>query len=461
MDYTIAFMTERGAAVAYALVTLGERMSPYSRVFVFVVFAILALSFWATTGALYWEYSEDWRRPQFEGTLWFDLMTHYSHMFLFFPLFGTVALFAFYLPATAFVDMYWRPADQPGHEIPHAKLRFIGGFLGAAAVSTGLAYGLSLGNEASLWQIKPELLREGGSDGRVCALLGPDGACQRVTFPTGLANVRRVSQDRERITDLKRTCGRDPLIEQINGPEPKRYCFVTAQYSRDPEALQSKLLNDLDCCAAMQRFETDARNVHLATPESRSLLDRTQNITLGLKIFFLLVILIISVLLAFRHKRIVAQYGQFAHRIDRGVLIGTFAMLFLPFMNHAYLLSTELIYGPNDWLGGGEGVSFYRVPYALSIAFGIWGFFIMLFFIRREDKEAERMSKIIGSIASGVFVLKYETMIDYAVRFAGPGAGNQSVIALVTLAVLMWLALVVLKAFWSKPTRTDATDLQN
>jgi len=426
-------------------------MSPYSRAFVCVIFALLALSFWATTGALYWEFSDNWRRPQFEGSLWFDVMTHYSHMFLFFPLFGTVALFAFFLPATAFVDMYWRPADQPGNEIPHAKLRFVGGFLGAIAISAGMAYGLSLGNETALWQIKPELLREGGTNGRPCALLGPDGACQRVTFPTALANVRRVSQDRERLTDLKRTCGRDPLVEQIRGPEPKRYCFVTAQYSRDPEKLQSELLDDNACCAALQRFETDARNVHLAKPDNSSLLDRTHSITLGLKIFFLLVILIISVLLAFRRNRIIAQYGDLAHRIDRGVLIGTFAMLFLPFMNHAYLLSTELIYGSNDWLGGGEGVSFYRVPYALSIAFGVWGFFIMLFFIRREDKEAERMSKIIGTIASGVFVLKYEAMIDYAVRFAGPGAGNQSVIALGTLAVLMWLTLLVLKAFWRGP----------
>lgn len=421
-------------------------MSIYSKVFVFLVFAILGASFWATTGLLYWEYSEDWRQPQFEGSLWFDLMTHHSHMFMFFPLFGTVALFAFFLPAAAFVDMYWRPADQPGNEIPLSRVRFIGGFAGAALVSAALAYGLSLGNEVALWQIKPDQLREGGKSGEVCALLGSDGACQRVTFPTALANLRRVSQDRERLTDLTRSCGRDPLVERLSGPQPKRYCFVTAQYSRNPDELQSKLLGDEACCAALQRFETDARNVHAAT-DNRSLIDRTHSITLGLKIFFLLVILIISVLLAFRRNRIVTQYHDLAHRIDRGVLIGTFAMLFLPFMNHAYLLSTELIYGPNDWLGGGEGVSFYRVPYALSIAFGIWGFFIMLFFIRREDKEAERMSKIIGTIASGVFVLKYDTMIDYAVRFAGPGAGNHAVLALVILAAIMWLALILLKVF--------------
>ena len=423
-------------------------MRAYSKIFVLVVFMALGLSFWATTGVLYWEFSEDWRVPEFEGSLWFDLMTHYSHVFLFFPLFGMVALYAFFLPAAVFVDMCWRPAERPENEIPHAKLRFTGGFVAAVGLSAAIGYGFSLGDEAALWQIKRDQLREGGKKGEVCALLDRDGKCVRVTFPTALENVRRVSQDRERLTDLKRNCGQDPLIEQLGGPKPRRYCFVTAKYSRDPAALKDQLLDDRACCRAMDRFETDARNIHKAEP-NRSMLDRIQYATLGAKIFFLLVVLIISVLLAFRRGRIVSQYGHLAHRIDRGVLIGTAAMLFLPFMNHAYLLSTELLYGPNEVLGGGAGVSFYRVPYALSIAFGIWGFFIMLFFIRREDKEAERMSKIIGTVLSGVFVLKYETIIDYAVRLAGPGAGNQAVMSLISIAAVMWLALVVLKAFRS------------
>ena len=91
------------------------------------------------------------------------------------------------------------------------------------------------------------------------------------------------------------------------------------------------------------------------------------------------------------------------------------------------------------------GVSFYRVPYLLSGAFGVWAFIVMLYFVRREDKEAERTSKIIGTILSGVFVMSYDTIVDYAVRFLGPGAGNQSMAALVVLAVGMWLTLVWLK----------------
>jgi len=90
------------------------------------------------------------------------------------------------------------------------------------------------------------------------------------------------------------------------------------------------------------------------------------------------------------------------------------------------------------------------MPHALvRIAFGIWGFFIMLFFIRRENKAAERMSKIIGTVLSGGFVLKYQMIIDYAVRFAGPGMGNQAVIGLISIAALLWLGLIALKVLRS------------
>lgn len=428
-------------------------MSAYSKNFVRLIFTVLALSFWATTAMLYLEYADQAGPPKFEGELWFDMMTHFSHKFLFFPLFGTIALFAFFLPAAVFVDMYWRPADRPENEIPYAKLRFSLGFVVAIALAALGSLALSFGDETALWQLSREKVQEKGGPNPACAILGRDNKCLRVTFPTALANVRHVSQERERLNDLKRTCDTDPLIEKPKTPERKRFCFVTAKYSRIPEELENKLLTDKQCCDAIARFEADVRNLHQASPANRSILDRTEYLTLAPKIFFLIVIFIISVLLAFRRKRIMAQYGHLAHRIDRGVLIGAAAMLFFPVMNHAFLLATELIYGPNQPLIDSTGVSFYRVPYGMSVIFGIWAFFIMLFFIRREDKESERMSKIIGTVLSGVFVLKYDTIVDYAVRFAGPGAGNQSVLGLINIAVLMWLALVLLKAFRSGDRR--------
>ena len=430
-----------------------QTLSVYSKIFVLVIFSALTLSFWAMTGILYWEFVDDWRRPAFEGTLWFDLMTHHTHMFVFFPLFGTVALMAFFLPACVFVDMYFHRARREKNDIPLARVRFVTGCVVISALAAAIAWGFNAGDEAGIWQLRPELVRETTTAGSVCAVPGPGGNCRRVTFPVALANVRRVSQHRERLGDLRRDCQTDPLIEDNRAEEPKRFCFVTAKYSPEPHVLAPQLLADPACCQAMQRFETEVRTLYEADPGNRSHLDRLQPLTLGLKVFFLLVVLAISILLAARRARILSDYPSVAHRIDRGVLIGTVAMLFLPFMNHAYLLSSELLYGPNQPMVDATGVSFYRVPYLLSGAFGVWAFIVMLYFVRREDKEAERTSKIIGTILSGVFVMSYDQMVDYAVRFMGPGAGNQSMIALVVLAAGMWLTLIWLKLADGDPSR--------
>ncbi len=69
------------------------------RVFVFVVFLAMGLSFIATTGALMAEFWED--------ELWLDFLTSDSHLFLFFPTFAIISLVAFYLPSCAIVDLYW------------------------------------------------------------------------------------------------------------------------------------------------------------------------------------------------------------------------------------------------------------------------------------------------------------------------------------------------------------------
>ena len=74
-------------------------MSAGIRATVFVIFAILGLSFLAVLGALIYE---------FRDTEWRDLATIYGQLFLFFPTFGILALCAFFFPACVFLDMYWR-----------------------------------------------------------------------------------------------------------------------------------------------------------------------------------------------------------------------------------------------------------------------------------------------------------------------------------------------------------------
>ena len=90
-----------------------------ARVFVAVVYLILGLSFVASTGLLIQE---------FQGTDWRSMIIAHSHIFLFFPVFGILALAAFYLPSVIFMDLYWR-------HLPYGKLRFLAGLVGLAVIS--------------------------------------------------------------------------------------------------------------------------------------------------------------------------------------------------------------------------------------------------------------------------------------------------------------------------------------
>ena len=72
-------------------------MSYGVRAFIGCVFAAVAVSFLVTTGVLVWEY---W------GTDWLAIASFYSHLFVFFPTFGLLALAAFHLPALVVTDHY-------------------------------------------------------------------------------------------------------------------------------------------------------------------------------------------------------------------------------------------------------------------------------------------------------------------------------------------------------------------
>ena len=82
-----------------------------ARIFVFLVYLLLGLSFLATTAVLAHEFWESG---------WLDFVTMDSHLFLFFPTLGIVALLAFYTPSCALTDLY-------RHHVPLGKLRFRSG----------------------------------------------------------------------------------------------------------------------------------------------------------------------------------------------------------------------------------------------------------------------------------------------------------------------------------------------
>ena len=122
------------------------------RLFVAGIYLAVALSFLAVTGTLIWE---------FWDTDWFTLATHDSHLFVFFPTLGLVALAAFYVPSCVFVDLYWR-------HVRFGRLRLIAGFTILAAASYLIADLLGANPYRPVWEIDPQVLAQDQAEPMGC-----------------------------------------------------------------------------------------------------------------------------------------------------------------------------------------------------------------------------------------------------------------------------------------------------
>ena len=387
-----------------------------ARIFVFLVYLLLGLSFLATTAVLAHEFWESG---------WLDFVTMDSHLFLFFPTLGIVALLAFYTPSCALTDLYW-------HHVPLGKLRFAVGILLLGGASYLIAAELLASPKRSAWEIAPAVLKEDKGEPPGCALAA-NGTCQRLPILQALKNLRQVSQTHLGLAEFIRDCDRDVLLEGTSGPESKRFCFASTPLSSSPP-----LQSDVDCCRAQQRL-TAAVSAQ-AHQERRSLTAKVHSWLLPLKVFFLLLLLAISVLLVLRHKSIEQHYKGRMARMEFGVIVGTAAALFFPFMSQAFVQSAEALYGIS-----GRG-TFSLITPLLSLAFGAWTLLMVFFFYRRRDKEIEALGKM-GSAAAGVLaVLQYTILTAVFVRALGSGADAYSLIALLTVCTIA--AIVTLWAPW-------------
>ncbi len=386
-------------------------MSIGARVFVGVIFFIIGLSFIATTAALYYEFG--YMSP---GTDWLAIATFYSHLFLFFPVFGLLALAAFYVPCCTFTDMYW-------NHVPWGKLRFGVGFAIVTAVSFFGASALDKGDLRSIFEVKPEILAaDPGDPPGECQ---PNSSCKRAPVLTALADVRHNSQTRAGMAKFVRNCKPDPLVERPPEDSQKRYCFVT------------RSLVDADtCCAAQREFGKAIAEMHKPL-NARSLTVKVHQATLPMKIFFLLVVLVVGVLLAIRRRGISQHYGDWILKIERGVLVGAFSMLFLPVMNLAFLQSSSLLYGT-------EFDSLYRsISLPGTVLFAGWALLLLFFFFRDIDKDMETIGRIAGVVGSFLAVSNYDLIVNYFVRFAGSGADGLSLFLIGAVAFAAFIAIVV------------------
>ena len=372
-----------------------------SKIFVAVIFFFLGFSFIATTGALYYEFGDN---------NWFAHLALYSHLFLFFPTFGILALFAFYVPAVVFTDLYWK------HIEPLGRIRFIFWFIFLAGMSGWLGWMIVDSRVPTYWQLSPAAINSDQGEPANCG--GGQNICRRASINNAISTVRAASQERMGLSEFVRICKLDPLLEAPVSVAAERFCFASGHK-----------VNAGDCCSAQRRF-SDKLKTLFADPANRSLTGFVHAVLLPFKVFFLFVLFVVGVLLAAWRHKIKVHYAPLIPKIERGVIVGALAVLFFPAANHGFLQSASVTYGPF-----GETVYPTLAP-IVSIAFGAWTVFLMFFFFSRFHKDTESMMRIIGFLASAIAIFQYDAIINYAVRFIGAGSDERLVLFYIIIAVI-------------------------
>lgn len=426
-------------------------MKPGVRVFVLLVFLAMGLSFIATTSILAKEFWAD--------DVWLDFLTVDSHLFLFFPIGGIIALAAFYLPSCAIVDLYW-------NHLTLGRLRFLLGMIVIVAASWGVATMILSSKNKTMWSIAPQTLLSDKGQPENC--LAKDGDCNRVPLITAVKNLREVSKSRQSLGPLVRTCKFDPLIERTSQEGPKRYCIVTTPYSPRPV-----LKTDDECCSAQKLFLKKVADLQSpeglgagagfvqkvllpakifetrAASSNLSLTGLVHGLFLPLKVFFLLVLVAMSVLMTVHFRKIAEIYKPYLLRIETGLLIGTFAVLFFPLMSQAFLQSVDAMVGD---LGRGN---FSNIVPVMSFLFGVWTLLILLYFYRRGDREAEILAKVGGAAGGIVALLQYQSIVDFLVSTVGSGAEWYIIVATALLAPIL---VFVILSFLVSPKEESQTN---
>ncbi len=406
-------------------------MSLGSRTFVAMVFAVLGVSFVVTTATLMHE---------FRDLDWFSIAAFYSHLFIFFPTVGLLALAAFFVPAAVFVDLYWS-------HVRWGRIRFAVGTLLLVALSLLLTRVILSGAVPAIWELQPETIAGDQGNPRRCAetkvgspesetdsVLLPN-RCKRVPVMDALLAVRAVSQKRTGLSPFVRDCKPDPFIEPSPENALKRYCFPNKQFQAAAE-----------CCAAQAVLSQDLTDMYAAEDGQHSRTGRLHRLLLPLKVFFLLVVLVIGILLAVWRKEVDRHFPAHASRIERGVLVGAIAMLLWPITNHAFIQAATVLYG-----GYGDG-AYAKMSPLFSAIFGMWALLLIMFFFRQHERDLEAAGKIFGGVASVIAVMKYNQIIDYSVRFVGSGSDAWEVLVLCGLIVAAFAALI-----WAASTPEAAT----
>jgi hypothetical protein len=364
-----------------------------ARIFVTVSFVLLGASFIASSALLVQE---------FQTVDPFLMVVAHSYLFYFFPVLGLLALFAFYLPSVVFTHLYW-------NHLRFGRVRFLIGLVVVAAASYGFAMYLDKPPRA-IWEASPR------------ALLADKGGGGRVAMLDALADLREKAQTRVGLSSFARTCAEDPLMEQPEEMARKRYCFPAKAN-----------LTGAECCRVQKQFAKAVSDLQ-QNPSTRSLSAELDALLfLPLKVFFVLIVVAIGGLLALWRDQLDVHYPALVYRLERGVIIGAFAMLFWPAMDYGYQQTANALFGR---LESGPQLR-------LSLVIAPWVLLLLFYFLRRLGKQGELVGQISGVVVAAVAILRYEQLNDWVGRLFGIGADRsililQAVLAVAGVAALLW-----------------------
>jgi hypothetical protein len=372
-----------------------------ARAIVAVAYVCLGLSFLASTGLLIRE---------FQGTDWQAMVLAHSHLFFFFPVFGILALSAFYVPSVVFADLYWR-------HLRYGKVRFLIGVIALAAIAWAVAQWLDKPPRA-LWEVSPQALLADTGDPPDCGGAGAT-ACLRAPMLSALARLRTEGQGRVGLSKFARNCKIDPMLEPPDEMTKARHCFPA-----------DALLDTEACCKAQRRF-ADAVARLAADPARRSLSAVYDRVFMPLKILFVLLVIAIGLLLSSSRNRIEQLYAEHIPAVERGVIIGAIAMLVWPGMDYGYQQTANVLFGREGGL-----------QLRLSLVIAPWALLLLFYFLRRLGKQGETIGQIAGVVTAGVAVLRYEELNDWAVHLLGVGAQEWVVVGLLAVALVGFVVLL-------------------
>ena len=286
-----------------------------ARVFVAVVFLMLGASFIASTGFLVHE---------FQDLDWGAMVVAHSHLFFFFPVFGILALAAFYLPAVVFTDLYWR-------HLPYGKLRFLLGAHRGRRRSRWSSPSCSIAEPRALWEVSPGALVADRGEPQGCG--ASSGACRRAPIVAALADLRGRGKAASASPSSRAAAWSTGCSKCPDEMDKERYCFPAGAK-----------LKGAACCEAQRLFRNEVARLQ-ADPAQRSLSATYDRVFLPLKIFFVLIVVPSAALLAMWRDRIDEHYRELVPTIERGVIIGAFAMLFWPVMDYGYQQTANVLFG--------------------------------------------------------------------------------------------------------------------